>query len=217
MAEEKIYKRTREFLCKFVDFVREIKQESGRVDSDEGIFESDIISFVRSAGKAEGRRLKGWGLMSGEFEEVIHTYAGCFGITMDISRSLKLPLEGIKLKLHGSDQFNRDLWVAYASSLLSIYGMEELRIEGPSSGEQMEEFEIKKAGSGIGRPIAMTGDNIQVKEYVHKMNNYLGGILSFASLISTPQDKEKAKLIVESAKNIEKLMKKAFPNKEEKQ
>jgi len=217
MAEEKIYKQTREFLCKFVDFLREIKQEPGRVDSDESGFESDIISFVRSAGKTEGRRLKGWGLMSGEFEEVIHEYAGCFGITMNTSRSLSLPMEGIKLKLQGNDQFDRDLWITYASSLLSMYAMEELRIEGPIPGEQMEEFEIKKTGSGKTPLISPVGDNTPIREYIHKMNNYLGGILSFASLIRTSQDKEKAELIVESARNIEKLMKKTFPNKGEKQ
>jgi hypothetical protein len=211
---EKVYQQTEVFLRQLAGFISGIAEEPDRVDSNPEGLESDIAGLAAAAGAFEGRRLKGWGLMTDEFQEVIQRYGACFGIDLTCPERLGLPFAGKRLKIDSKDDNlgQWKLWLAYFSSLLSVYGMEEVVVTPDTGNESENMFIVRECRADDGKSLLRMTDQAKVREYVHSMNNHLGGIISFASVIEgVPKDRERAKMILSSAQVITDLVKKTFP------
>ncbi len=203
------------FVEAFTKYLRQLNDEPGRLDADVDKINNILLALAACAGSAEGVRLKGWGLLSKDLAEIIKVYAGFFGLNLKTLVPLKLPFTGWRFQITvKSDSVCKGrAWQVFLGALLSAYSLKPLGVESSNDDGDAGLFIINNAieASDSGSEMSYS----RSREYVHDMNNYLGGILSFASLIKDPEaNAQRAYYIKESVQRAIDLMGKTFPKKE---
>ena len=221
--DSKIYRETEQQLNSLCGFVRAVQGEPDRLDSSSQSIQDGLSVLVQNQGDLEGNLLKGWGLISEELQTVLGHYTRCFEVEVEFPSPFSVPFEGksIHLLLRGEDALLLlPLCTLFLESLLSSYSIKPLKLdkleESKGKGYVYQVLEKSKVASGM---YSEEAGSEWGKEFRHKMNNYIGGITSFASLLSKnvveqqglDSVEETRKAILEVAQSIQEYIKQTIP------
>ncbi|MBF0432743.1 MAG: hypothetical protein HQK83_15775 [Fibrobacteria bacterium] len=216
-----IFTHTNTFLGCLLDYVHKVYKEPDRFDANPEQVKEDLLQLARSAGTFEGRRLKGWGLISSEVEEILKVTTAVFGLHLEIKGSLKLPLtDKVSFILQKHEEqtewlLQEELWLSFNAMLLSVYGMQNVTLVSADGTDPLKKIYRITVISEVDVLGGNAVDDLKNRDFVHKMNNHLGGVVSFASLLEQVDSKgEIAEMILLSAEKASQLLKKSFPKKD---
>jgi hypothetical protein len=153
-----------------------------------------MAQILSGSGYLEGLRLKAQGCLSSDLQEFIRSIGFAFEMEAVPRGAFKLPFVDNELALQRKtlNPFMAKAWPVYHAALLSAYALRPLRFEKlPSSpADPMEEVLRVTEGAGSGAPGpgfpggATPDDSAGMeREARHRLNNALGGITSYVSLI----------------------------------
>ena len=160
--------------------------------------------FFYSTGKLQGILLKGSGLSSDVAKEIIH-FGSSLQIKVSISEKFRNPFIGCNLQAEIGNGL--DNWKSYCEGLISGYCDQEL-------GLLKMETKADKVTWEIARKSQQSGGTD--RNFVHSMNNVLGAIVSFGSLVIKDetlksQQKERITWMIDSAQKATEMLKEQFP------
>lgn len=185
----------------------------------------------RVLGEAEGTRLKSLGLISAELYMGLRHCAGVFGLELGENEGFKVPFREVTLPvaIQTSEQKPEDeengkpnrnangessrergnptgllptkrAFGYWLEGLLSSYNLGSVRGEWLESGTRFRLTHDSAIRPGV---VKGEGDGA----FRHKANNYLGGIISFASLLQKdPKTTDSGNAILESARHLKNLV-----------
>jgi hypothetical protein len=182
----------------------EEKSGPGRPDPD---LPSRLDRILSDCGYLEGLHLKAQGYLSHDVQEFIRGISYAFEVEVNFQGAFKLPFLDNELILQKKtlNAFMEKAWLTYHAALLSAYSMRSLRFGKQAGSDPMEvAARVLEAVPGIAGNDAASGIP---PAFHHLLNNALGGITSYVSLIleERKQDEdlqEKLGLVLESAMKI---------------
>ncbi len=206
----KIEENTDKLLGHFLSKMVLLENEPERLDSQPERVKESIEVILTSLGSFEGTRLKGWGLLSHEFLDIIKQYTKHFGFSIDKKASLKIPFDSLRLGI-SCDPSLKIVWAQrYFAGLFSAYCLNSLCVEIKPSLDNQGQSEIVFTTEKAGKAPSLE-QRASKKDFIHKMNNYLGGIVSYVSLQELESGKsESVDMIMKSVENIKDLLKSSF-------
>ena len=149
-----------------------------------------MAQILSGSGYLEGLRLKAQGCLSSDLQDFIRGIGIAFEMEVAPRGAFKLPFLDNELVLQRKtlNAFMERAWPVYHAALLSAYSLRPLRFEKLPShpADQMEEaLRIAEAAGPGGAPDdeAPGAEPEMGPEARHRINNALGGITSYVSLI----------------------------------
>jgi hypothetical protein len=219
--DPRVYRETEQQLNALCRFVRAVQEEPDRLDSSPTSIHKGLSTLFQHQGRLEGNLLKGWGLISEELQTVLEHYTRCLQVEVTFSSPFSVPFEGKSIQLRASGEKTDvflPLCIVFLEALLSSYSIKPLKLSSldPKASYIYTVQEKEEVASGV---FSEETGGEWGKEFRHQMNNYLGGITSFASLLSKEAVEkqgldsleESREAILEAVQSIREYIKKTIP------
>ncbi len=209
--ENQVFERTQAYLTKLIPYLESLY--SGHEQSESSHFPVRIQHLLQECGYLEGMRLKEQGFISSELEDFIQNIGFAFEIEAKPGRPFKLPFVGNEISIQRKtlNAFMGKAWMVFHAALLSAYSLRNLKFasESPDSAGMETVYRIVEDSELAGLAVEEEGFSNQ---FVHKLNNYMSGIISYTSLMLSeqkeePETLERLQLIWESAQKSADLIK----------